>query len=292
MKNWIQKLKMLNQNVLGINQRNFELVYPMNPRKYFHLADDKIKTKGVLEPLGLSCPETYGVMERMSDIESVWKQVRHHHKVVLKPANGRGGGGIQVLTQIKRGRWKTGGKMVTEAQIEQHCAKILMGVWSLGGKDRVLLEKCIEPHPWFAEIYPGGVPDFRIIHLKTQPLLSMLRVPTDRSDGKANLHAGGMGIGIDMEKGLLTQGFDGNQYHTAHPDSGGQMAGKKIPLWDEIVALSTQTAKAFPLDYLGIDLVIDKTHGPMVLEVNVRPGIGIQLVNQKGLKQIIDNKNS
>lgn len=290
MKRFIQKLKTLNQDVLGINQRNFELVYPLNPRKHFHLADDKVKTKQVLEPKGLACPETYAVIERIGDIESVWKKVRHHNKVVLKPANGRGGGGIQVLKQIKRGRWKTGGQIVSEAQIEQHCAKILMGVWSLGTKDRVLIEKCIEPHPWFAEIYPAGVPDFRIIHLKTKPILSMLRVPTDRSDGKANLHAGGMGIGINMETGRLTQGYDGDEYHSAHPDSGGKITGKAIPYWDEIMALSTQTSAAFPLDYLGIDLVIDKTDGPMVLEVNVRPGIGIQLVNRKGIKSILEGR--
>ena len=185
----------------------------------------------MLEPKGLSCPETFGVIERIGDIEAVWKKVRHHDKVVLKPANGRGGGGIQVLKKVKQGQWKTGGKVITEAQVIQHCAKILMGVWSLGGKDRVLIEKCIEPHPWFAEIYPGGVPDFRIIHLRTQPILSMLRVPTDRSDGKANLHAGGMGIGIDMQTGRLTQGYDGDAYHTTHPDSGRKIEGLKIPYW-------------------------------------------------------------
>ena len=289
-KSIIHTIKTLNQNVLGMNQRNAELVYALNPRKYFPLVDDKVKTKEVLVSRGLACPETYGVIERIGDIASVWQQVRHHEKVVLKPANGSGGGGIQVLKNLGKGRWKQGDRVVNRAEISAHCAQILMGVWSLGTKDRVLIEKCIEPHAWFADIYPAGVPDFRVIHLKGNPLLAMLRVPTDRSDGKANLHAGGMGIGIDLEAGTLTQGHDQGAYHHSHPDSGGKIKGKSIPYWEELMALSIQTAQAFPLEYVGIDLVIDQELGPMVLEVNARPGIGIQVVNRKGLKAVLEGR--
>ena len=119
----------------------------------------------------------------------------------------------------------------------------------------------------------------------------MLRVPTDRSDGKANLHQGGLGIGIDMNTGHLTHAYDGEKYHETHPDNHHQILGKQIPYWEELVALSVQTSKAFPLNYLGIDIVLDKTFGPMIMEINVRPGLGIQLANRKGLKGTLSQQN-
>lgn len=83
----------------------------------------------------------------------------------------------------------------------------------------------------------------------------MLRVPTDRSDGKANLHQGGLGIGIDMEKGILTQGFDGRRHYDRHPDTGARLSGRPIPLWKEILALSVATSRILPLEYSGSDIL-------------------------------------
>ena len=37
------------------------------------------------------------------------------------------------------------------------------------------------------------------------------------------------------------------------------------------------------LGYLGVDIVLDKTHGPLILELNARPGLNIQIANQFGL---------
>ena len=163
----------------------------------------------------------------------------------------------------------------------------MFGLYSFGDNDKALFEEFVNPHPFFASIYGDGVPDFRIILLKGKPLQAMLRMPTEKSDGKANLHQGGLGIGVDMEKGKLKMAYDGKRYHRFHPDSGNPIAGLAIPYWGEMLALAIQTAQAFPLQYLGIDLVIDKDKGPMVMEANVRPGLGIQLANQQGLKEIL-----
>lgn len=291
---FFKRLITLEHNVMGMNQRNIDLVYPNNDKKYYHLADDKIQTKSVLEKHGLACAETYGVIERISDIGQVWDKVKHHSRMAIKPANGSGGGGIKILKKDpNNGNWRSSGRYIDEEEIFKHFADIITGIYSLGGTDSVLIEYCIEPHPFFHEIYPAGVPDFRVILLEGAPLLAMLRLPTDRSDGKANLHQGGLGIGIDMQKGLLTQAHDGRNYHEVHPDTGSQIKSKNIPYWKETMALSVATAKAFPLGYLGIDIVIDKQLGPLVMEINVRPGLGIQLANRVGLKEVLRQiKNS
>ncbi len=282
------KRKALATNILGINERNVTYVYAKNPKRHFPLADDKVLCKEVLHQHQIACAETYGVIERVGDIASVWASVQHHQALAIKPANGSGGGGILILKK-EDNQWTKSGKPFSEYQIFAHLAQIIMGMYAFGSSDKVLIEQCIEPHPFFHEIYPVGVPDFRIILLNDQPIMGMLRVPTDKSDGKANLHQGGLGIGMDMATGRLTHAYDGEQYHKTHPDNNNKILGKKIPYWETLLALSIQTSKAFPLDYLGIDIVLDKTFGPMIMEINVRPGLGIQLANRKGLKAILDS---
>ncbi|MEO0626666.1 MAG: sugar-transfer associated ATP-grasp domain-containing protein [Bacteroidota bacterium] len=290
--NFLQQLRQLQAQAMGINRRNIQLIYPHNRRRDFHLADDKITTKSVLNKAGIACAETYAIISSLADIPHTLEQLKVYKKIAIKPANGRGGGGIMILEQqaIGSGNWQKGGRPISLAQITKHLADILVGVYSLGSKDRVLVEYCIEPHPFFGEIYPAGVPDFRIILLKGEVIMSMLRVPTDRSDGKANLHQGGLGIGIDHQKGRLTEAYDGKSYYDHHPDNGNPINGRLIPLWEETVSLAIATAQAFPLEYLGIDIVLDAVLGPLIMEINVRPGLGIQLVNGQGLKQAVQSK--
>ncbi len=274
--------------VIGLNERNIKLIYPNNAKKHYPLADDKVLTKEILHQYNIPCAETYAVIEYNSDIKKAWQTCKKYNTMAIKPANGCGGGGIKIIKKNLNGDWTSSGKVITERQIFQHMAATIMGFFSLGSHDRVLIEQCIEPHPFFHEIYPQGVPDFRIITLDHKPLMGMLRMPTDRSDGKANLHQNGVGIGVDMGKGTLTQVFDGKNYFDYHPDSKFLVKDIPIPHWEEILEISVATAKAFPLNYLGIDIVIDKYKGPQIMEINVRPGLGIQLVNKQGLKEIIN----
>ncbi|AXT51822.1 alpha-L-glutamate ligase-like protein [Aquimarina sp. BL5] len=279
-------------NVIGLNERNIKLIYPNNAKKHYPLADDKVLTKEILHQYNIPCAETYAVIEYNSDIKKAWEVCKKYDAMAIKPANGCGGGGIKIIKKDAVGNWISSGKIITERQIFQHIAATIMGFFSLGSHDRVLIEECIEPHPFFHKIYPQGVPDFRIITLKNTPLMGMLRMPTDRSDGKANLHQNGVGIGVDLDKGTLTEVYDGKNYFDHHPDSDFIIKDVPIPYWKEILEISIATAKVFPLDYLGIDIVIDKNKGPQIMEINVRPGLGIQLVNKQGLKKAIEEKTT
>ncbi len=284
----IWKNKRIENEILGINERNRDFVYQLNPKRHFALADDKVKCKEILHENSIACAETYAVISRIGDISSAMDKLNLHSSLAIKPANGSGGGGILILKKNEYGKWTSGGKLISEQKIYTHLARILMGMFSFGSSDHILVEKCIIPHSFFGEIYREGVPDFRVILLQNQPIMSMLRVPTDKSEGKANLHQGGIGIGINMDNGTLKQAFDGKKYYDLHPDNGNQIFGKSIPMWDRILTLSIETSVAFPLDYLGIDVVLDAQLGPMIMEINVRPGLGIQLANRQGLKSILN----
>ena len=276
-----------NLGVMGLNQRNLTLIYPNNNRKDYHLADDKVKTKTLLHQHNIACAATYAVITQTRAIKAKWETCKPYDALAIKPANGCGGGGIKILKKDVQGHWISSGKRISEAEIFRHITAIISGMFSMGSTDSCLIEECIVAHPFFAEIYEDGVPDFRIITLHGKPLMSMLRMPTSQSDGKANLHQKGVGIGIDMEQGTLTQVYDGKRYLDHHPDNPEVVVGKKIPFWKEMCQLATDTANIFPLDYMGIDIVLDAYKGPQIMEVNVRPGLGIQLVNRCGMQQVV-----
>ena len=275
------------QHILGINERNHSLVYPKNKRKNYKWADDKILSKELLEKHGISCSKTMGIISKVGEIEKIWKTVKSEDKIAIKPARGSGGGGILILKKNDSGEWLESGKAIQEEDIFLHMARIIMGQYSLGSFDRVFIEECIESHEWFQKIYPSGVPDLRIILMDGNLLMAMLRLPTNRSNGKANLHQGGLGVGIEMEGGLLFAAHDGKKYTDFHPDTHEQIKGLNIPFWKEIIELSLRCSRVFPLNYLGVDIVLDQQLGPLVMEVNVRPGLGIQLANKTGLKKIL-----
>lgn len=289
MRKWMNSFRKLESEVLGINERNIDLIYRLNRRSDYKLADDKCLAKEIFEAHDIPCPKSYGVVSHLVEIEGVWNSVRDKVSLVIKPAKGAGGKGIMILK--RRGdQWYNGSKEISESQIFHHVANVLFGLYSFGDNDKAIFEEFVTPHTFFGEIYEEGVPDFRIILLDAKPLMGMLRMPTKASNGKANLHQGGLGIGVDMYNGRLTSVYDGSQYLTHHPDSKQRIEGREIPYWNTLLQMSIEVAQAFPLKYLGVDLVIDQNKGPMIMEVNVRPGLGIQLANRQGLKRILETK--
>jgi len=282
----MRKIDSFHQRVIGLNERNIEYVQPNNPRKYYPLADDKILTKEILIENGIKCPETYTVVSSLGEVEAKMEVLNRYENVVIKPGKGSQGGGILVLKR-EGSTWTSGsGKQVSEAQIKQHIANILFGVHSFGSNDRAIIEYCIQQHDSFQKIYPKGVADLRIVMLKNNPMMAMVRFPTDESDGKANLHQGAIGVGVDMATGEMKKAFDGDRYFGEHPDTHSPIEGVDLPMWEDTLNLAQKTSELFPLDFLGIDIVYDQNFGPMIMEINVRPGLQIQNVNQKGLKEI------
>ncbi len=70
---------------------------------------------------------------------------------------------------------------------------------------------------------------------------------------------------------------------TEHPDTGGGIAGLEIPNWEDLLRLAARCHELTGLGYLGVDIVLDKDKGPMILELNARPSLNIQIANRSGL---------
>ena len=128
-----------------------------------------------------------------------------------------------------------------------------------------------------------GVPDVRIIVFHGVPVMSMVRLPTRLSGGRANLHQGAIGAGIDMATGATLTAVWRNEVVEEHPDTGNTVSDVQIPKWRDLLELAARCFELTGLGYQGVDIVLDRVKGPMILELNARPGLAIQIANRAGL---------
>ncbi len=275
--------------VLGLNERNAEFIMRLNPRRLYPRVDDKVLTKKLAIEAGMAVPRLYGVIENQGDVRKFADIVGELESFVVKPAQGSGGDGIIVIAgRSKRRRdafRMASGVLITTEELEYHLSNIVGGQYSLGGgRDKALVEYCVQFDPVFAEVSYQGVPDVRVVVYRGYPVMAMVRLPTRASDGKANLHQGAVGAGVDMQTGLTLNGVRDNEVVDEHPDTGALIADLEIPAWETILESSARGYDVTGLGYLGVDMVIDRNLGPLILEMNARPGLNIQIANATGLK--------
>ena len=279
--------------ILGLNERNADYIARLNPRRLYPLVDDKVLTMKLALEAGMAVPDLYGVIAHQGEVRKFSEIVRDRESFVIKPARGSGGDGILVVTgrsKRKRDTFRlSSGVFVSEGEIRHHISNTVSGQYSLSGsRDAALIEYCVHFDPTFAEVSYQGVPDVRVIVYRGYPLMAMVRLPTRASDGKANLHQGAVGAGVDLGSGTTMTGVLGNELVDEHPDTGALIAGLEIPRWDFILESSARGYDVTGLGYLGVDMVIDNQRGPLILEMNARPGLNIQIANRAGLSERIE----
>jgi len=205
---------------------------------------------------------------------------------VIKPAHGSGGNGILVISGRYGDRYRTaGGDLVELTEIQHYVSNILSGAYSLGGQtDVAMIEHRVQFDPVFEAISYQGVPDVRIIVFLGIPVMAMVRLPTRASGGKANLHQGAIGAGVDLATGRTLAAVWNDRVVYDHPDTAQPIRGLEIPHWTELLGLAARCHELTGLGYLGVDLVLDRDLGPLILELNARPGLAVQIANQAGLR--------
>lgn len=271
--------------VLGINRRNADYILMHNKREFYPLVDDKALTKEIAMAKGIAVPALYGMVEIQADVASIPEILSGCDDFVVKPAQGSQGLGIIVVTGRSKGYYKVAdGRLMDEAELAFHTSNILSGIYSLGGQpDKALFEYRVKFDPVFQAISYQGVPDIRIIVYFGIPVMAMVRLPTRMSRGKANLHQGCIGAGIDIATGRTLTAVWRNSVVSEHPDTGNPVSGVEIPHWDTLLEIAASSQELTGLNYQGIDLVLDSERGPLILELNARPGLNIQIANRAGL---------
>lgn len=270
--------------ILGMNERNRRYIQGWNDRRLYPLVDDKLKTKALCREHGLAAPELLGSIRHQGELPLLEK-VAQLERFVLKPAGGAMGNGILVITGRDGDDYiQPNGTRRSFAELRFHALDILAGLYALGGReDQVVVEECLTVHPALAEVSAGGVPDLRIVVHRNVPAMAMLRLPTERSRGRANLHQGAIGAGVSIASGHTVAAVMSGRFLRHHPDTGADVVGVAVPGWRDALRLAVRAAELTGLGYLGADIVVDRDRGPLVLELNARPGLAIQIANRAGL---------
>lgn len=275
--------------LLGMNARNLEYIRPNNRKRGMEIADNKLLCKRVLKKNNLGVSALIAKIKNHEELEQFdWNSLPS--SFALKPNRGFGGEGIVVVYAKKKGRddaWvKANGSIITVEDLKSHIRNILDGSFSLANspdiaffEERLKLLKLFKPYSY------KGIPDIRVIVFNHVPVMAMLRLPTKASDGKANLQQGAIGVGIDLATGTTTTAIIGKGHLIEYvPDTRLVLSGIKIPYWKEILRMSVEAQTLSGLGFLGADIAIDRDRGPVILELNARPGLSIQLANLAGLK--------
>ncbi len=277
--------------ILGLNGRN-DLIARSNTAAAVRLVNDKVATKWALTAHSVPVAETLLVLDSRRALAHVdWDALPD--SFALKPSQSLGGSGI-LLAARRHGDgdgWESAsGRHIPVRDVREHVRCILDGEYSPRGDDVAFLEPLIRAHPALDAMSFRGLPDIRVICWDDRPLTAMLRLPTSASGGRANLHQRAIGAAVDLDTGTVVQAWIGGEHIDTHPDTGRRLTGRQVPHWPTVIDAARRCAAATGLRYLGADVVVDADRGPLLLEVNARPGLQIQNVTGRGLLDVLPSQ--
>ena len=109
-----------------------------------------------------------------------------------------------------------------------------------------------------------------------------------------NYHSGGMATAVDLETGcIVTDGVNElGKIIASHPKTGVTFKGFKIPYFKEALAMVTEACEKNKLSaYIGWDVAISE-NGPVLIEVNQRPGSMLLtapwISEKRGMKHVME----
>lgn len=274
--------------IMGLNARN-ALIAATNPGPAVRLVNDKIATKIALTAHGVPVADTLAVLDsRRAMARTDWSALPA--SFALKPSRSLGGSGILLAARRHPGGdgWETAsGRHLPLRAVREHVRCILDGEYSPRGADVAFLEPLIHAHPVLEAMSFRGLADIRVICVQDRPVTAMLRLPTAASGGRANLHQRAIGAAVDLDSGTVVRAWIAGEATDVHPDTGARLTGQRVPHWAAVVDAARRCAAATGLHYLGADVVVDADRGPLLLEVNARPGLQIQNVTGRGLLDVL-----
>lgn len=280
----------ISKAALGMNARNFNYIQKYNRREHIKLVDNKIRTKRLLLRNKTPTPKLLKVFRDRDQVRHFDWHSLPKEGFVIKPARGYGGEGILPFISWNNDRGKTPlGEEISLKDLESHIFDILDGSYSIQNlPDIAYVEELVFTDAFYRKLTKVGLPDIRVIVFHKIPIMAMLRIPTIETGGKANLHMGAVGIGIEIRTGITTGAIFKNRAIKLIPNTKIKVMGIKIPNWNHILKLAVEAQIASGLGYAGVDIVFNAKSGPQVLEINARPGLAIQNANRASLRSRLE----
>ncbi len=275
--------------LLWQNARNLKYIKGFNSKMARKLADSKLKTKEFLKSRGVPVPKTLAILKNHDQV-TLERVMELDPPFVVKPNNWFGWKWIIVVDEVDAsGNFVANtGDIYSPEQMKIHLLNVLDGFFSLSwSRDRALIEKKIVITNEVQVLGTFWLPDVRIIVFNMVPIMAMLRIPTKESDWKANIHWWACAAGIDIWTGKLTYITQHSKIVKSVPWVG-DVRGLVLPDWDKMLEMSVRVQKETNIWYLGCDIVMDHKEGPLLLEINIRPWIAIQIANMARLKDRLE----
>lgn len=267
-----------------MNLRN-HLVLSKNDPDLMLLVRNKVVTKTLLNENGIFSAKTIATIENAWDLKLLEKMPK---EFVIKPNCGSGGVGIMVLKKEKDLFVDPSGQKHSLTEIKKHVRKILDGEFSgYTHADSAIIEERLAPSRKIIFKHSVGLPDIRVFCVNFKPVMAMMRYSIKKTKGRANLSLGAIGLAIEIETGKISN---------VHVKKGAlKMTTKDLgipfdfvfPKWKEILSISIKASKISGLVICGIDVILDANDQVLVLEINGRPGIEIQNVNEESLLSVM-----
>ena len=314
---------MLNYGVLWINARNLSYIKKFNWKKEIRLANDKLATKKFLSERWIPFAKTYEVIKDRKQLFDIdfWKLPSENF--VIKPNRWSKWKGIYVvkyLWNIGDGqerqpknrfdkiklklhkmvdkvqnmpnfpcKYKIWDSIVSDNDLRRYILDDLDGKNSMtNGNDKVIVEEKLIPWDTFKEFCKFWLADMRIIVFNLVPVWAMVRIPTERSGGKANLAAGWIWAWIDIWTWVIKSVYVNHKSYTNRfPAEYKHLKWIKIPYRDDILLWSSKIQYFVNLWYLALDWVITDDW-PKLLEINARAWLELQNITWIKLANVLD----
>ncbi|WP_405372902.1 MULTISPECIES: sugar-transfer associated ATP-grasp domain-containing protein [unclassified Microbacterium] len=176
-----------------------------------------------------------------------------HPKILTKPNEGQGGGGID-LHEVDASTDAAAFRAEVEA------------------KGQTVVDEFIVQHPEMSAMYPDAVNTVRLITFldaegRVHLLAAVLRI--GNGDVIDNFASGGMFTMLDDEGVAMYPGVDKNSnVYAEHPVTGMPIVGFRVPMYDRVLDLTASLARRTPeAPYVGWDIALTPA-GPVVIEGN------------------------
>ena len=176
-----------------------------------------------------------------------------HPRVLAKPNEGHGGGGIdlhEVAPDVDAARFRA----------------------EVTAKGQTVLDEFIVQHPEMSALYPEAVNTVRLItFLDTEDRVHLLAAVLRIGNGDVidNFASGGMFTMLDDDGVAMYPGVDKNSnVYSEHPVTGTPIVGFQVPEYSRVLDLVAALARRTPeAPYVGWDIAITPA-GPVVIEGN------------------------
>lgn len=193
--------------------------------------------------------------------------------IIIKPSNGYNGKQISIIR-------------------EGQCEEELIKLYEQLKKGDFVIETLLKQNNILHDLNPDSINTIRVNILNnagnTQLVNACIRVGVGKV-ATDNLSSGGIGADINVKTGIVETDFaskNGKRYDK-HPISGISIKGKKIPAWENVVALARVVAKRVPeITYTAWDIAVLDENRVALIEGNAYGNFhNQQMFTQRGVKK-------